>query len=110
MRPRVLSIIGTLLAITSVVGLLFQWSICWVLCPQALIVMFVRQARHSYDSLGAADYPDLAMALVYWIAIGWVLSRAVRTGKIKSVAVRVAAYHLVAIVLAVLICSRAWGW
>jgi hypothetical protein len=81
-------------------GLLYQQSFIWVVCPQALVVMFVRQLLHAYDSLGAADFPDLAVGLLYYPLIGWILSRANRQDRLGRVAAHVAIWHVAAIVLA----------
>ena len=81
-------------------GLFFQQSFIWVVCPQALIVMFIRQSQHAYDSLGAADFPDLAVGLLYYPLVGWILSRARRNGRLQRVAVHVGIWHIAAIGLA----------
>jgi hypothetical protein len=75
--------------------------------------MFIRQAQHAYDSLGAADYPDLIVALIYYPLIGWVLSRASRKGTLRQVAVRIGIWHIAAIGLAVgagEMRNRIWGF
>ena len=59
-------ITGFLMAPVYVLGLFWQQSFIWFVCPQALVVMFLPQAQRSYDSLGAADYPDLADGALYY--------------------------------------------
>ena len=34
-------------------GLLMGWAIIWIICPQAFVVMFLRQSKYAYDSIGA---------------------------------------------------------
>ena len=97
MKSRLFSIIGILLAVASVVGLLFQMSYCWVLCPQALIVMFLRQSQHAFDSLGAADFPDLFMALLYWPLVSWFLMKADRTRHLWRSSFLLTLFHVLAI-------------
>jgi hypothetical protein len=92
---------GFLMAPVCLFGLLYHQAFIWVVCPQALVVMFLRQSQHGYDSLGAADYPDLAVGLLYYPLIGWILARASRRGLFRRVVVRVALWHCVAIGLAV---------
>ena len=84
-----------------VMGLLWQQSFIWVICPQALVVMFVRQSQHAYDSLGAADYPDLAVGAFYYPLVGWILSRSALRNRLRPVAVHAAIWHVVAIGLAI---------
>ena len=83
----------------------------WVVCPHALVVMFVRQAYHAYDSLGAADYPDLTVALLYCPFVGWVLTRAAKQAKLRSIGLRIALWHVAVIgaaVLAVQFRNKLW--
>ena len=93
-------------------GLVYSQSFMWVICPQALIVMFIRQSQHAYDSLGAPDYPDLAVGLLYYPFIGWLLSRASRRGTLARASIRVISWHILAIGLAVgtgKIRNHLWG-
>lgn len=101
MNPLFFSIGGLLMIPICFFGLVYQQSFIWGVCPQALFVMFLRQAQHSYDSLGAADIPDIAVALLYYPLVGWILSRASRTGRLRRVAIYIAICHLVAIGLAI---------
>ena len=103
---------GFLMAPVCLFGLLYHQAFIWVVCPQALVVMFLRQSQHAYDSLGAADYPDLAVGLLYYPLIGWILARASRRGLFRRVVVRVALWHCVAnglAVIAVGIRNMIWG-
>ncbi len=112
MRTKLPIIAGIVMAPVCVLGLLWQQSFIWLVCPQALVVMFLRQAQHSYDSLGAADYPDLITALFYYPVVGWILSRASRGGRFKSVALRVLLYHVITIVMAIFFAkmrNKLWG-
>jgi hypothetical protein len=97
MKAKLLLVGGFLMAPICVVGLFWQWTSIWVLCPQALIVMFARQWQHAYDSLGAADYPDLAVGALYYPLVGWLLSRAVKRGRFARVGASVALWHVLAI-------------
>jgi len=101
MKSKLLLVAGLLMIPVCVLGLLDQQSYMWIVCPQALAVMFIRQSQHAYDSLGAAGYLDLAVGFLYYPVIGWILSRACRNGRFWRVAVHVAAWHIVAIGLAV---------
>ena len=95
-----------------ILGLFYQKSFIWGVCPQALIVMFVRQWQHAYDSLGAADYPDLIVALLYYPIVGWILSRASQKGTLRQAAIHIGIWHIAAIVLAMgagEIRNRLWG-
>jgi hypothetical protein len=92
---------GVLLAGATVIGLLFQFDFVWALCPQALIVMFCRQAMAPYDSLGAADYPDLAMPILYFPLVAWLLSRAHRSGNFSKTTAKIGLWHLMAVVASI---------
>lgn len=100
MKPKLLLIAGFLMVPVCFVGLLYQQSFVWAVCPQALIAMFFRQSQHAYDSLGAADFPDLAVALLYYPLVGLVLSRASREGELRRIGFRVAILHIFSIGLA----------
>jgi hypothetical protein len=91
---------GLLMVPVCMLGLLYQQSFIWGVCPQALLVMFLRQSLHAYDSIGAADYPDLAVAVLYYPVIAWILSRAFRRGHLGSASAYVGACHIAAIGLA----------
>ena len=92
---------GILSAAASVAGLCYHLKYIWVLCPQSLVVMFYRQSLRPYDSLGAADLPDLAVAAIYFPIVAWLLSRACNSGRFWHVARWIGIWHLVAIALAV---------
>ena len=112
MKAKLLLFVGFLMAPICVVGLFWQWRSIWVLCPQALIVMFARQWHHAYDSLSAADYPDLVVGSLYYPIVGWLLSRAVQHGKLARIGVSVGLWHVVAIGVAWAACglrNRLWG-
>src|SRR5258705_6109161 len=100
MKSKLLLVGGFLMIPVCLLGLLYQQSFVWVVCPQALVVMFFRQSQHAYDSLGAADYPDLVVALLYYPVVGWILSRASRAGRLRRIAVHVGIWHIAAIALA----------
>ncbi len=100
MKAKLLLIVGCLMAPVCVVGLLWQWGSIWVLCPQALIAMFVRQWQHAPDSLGGAGYPDLAVGALYYPLVGWLLSRSAKRGRLARVGASVGLWHVVAIGLA----------
>lgn len=104
---------GFLMAPVCLFGLLYHQAFIWVVCPQALVVMFLRQSQHAYDSLGAADYPDLAVGFLYYPLMGWILARARRNGCFRRVVVRVALWHCAAIGLAVIAAgmrNQIWGF
>lgn len=113
MKSKLLLFGGFLMIPVSVLGLLYHQSFIWAVCPQALVVMFIRQWQHAYDSLGAADYPDLAVAFLYYPIVGWILSRACRQGTLRRVAIHVGIWHIVAIGLALgagEMRNRMWGF
>ncbi len=104
LMPRILPLlIGLLLVPICALGLLWHQSFIWILCPQSLVVMFLRQAGSPYDSLGAADYPDIAVGVLYFPVVGVLLSRALKKGNFRSTGLRIAGWHVVALVLAVTI-------
>lgn len=100
MSAKLLNWGWVLMVPVSTLGLLWQQSFLWVVCPQALVVMFVRQSWHPFDSLGAAGYPDLAVAALYYPSLGLILSRAAARNRLRPVALRAAVWHVVAIGLA----------
>jgi hypothetical protein len=111
MKSTLIFVGGCLMIPVCLLGLLYQQAFIWVVCPQALVVMFIRQSQHAYDSLGAADFPDLAVGLLYYPLIGWILSRASRQDRLRRVAAYVAIWHVAAIVLALGTCefrNRIW--
>ena len=111
MKSTLLLVGGFLMIPVCLLGLFYQQPFIWVVCPQALVAMFIRQSQHPYDSLGAAGYPDLAVGLVYFPLIGWILSRAVRDGRIRRVACHVLVWHIGAIALAFGAAEmRNWIW
>jgi len=113
MTSKKLRIGGFLMAPVCVLGLGYHLSFVWLVCPQALVFMFLRQSQHGYDSPGAAGYPDLAVALLYYPIVAWILSRASREGRLRQVAIHAAIWHFVAVVLAVSageMRNRIWGF
>ncbi|HSY17572.1 MAG TPA: hypothetical protein VK815_04520 [Candidatus Acidoferrales bacterium] len=113
MKTMLMRIGGLLMAPVSLFGLFFGQPFTWLVCPQALVVMFLRQSQHAYDSLGAAGYPDLAVALLYYPLVGWILSRASKAGRFQRIAIYIVICHIAAIVLAVWTCemrNRIWGF
>jgi len=100
MKSKLFLIFGFAMIPVCFVGLFNGQSFVWVVCPQALIVMFIRQSQSAYDSLAAAGVPDLIVALLYYPVIGWILSRASQRGTLRRVAVHVVIWHIAAIVLA----------
>ena len=90
-----------LLASVCVYGLAHQLSVMWLLCPQALAVMFYRQSLRPYDSLGAADTPDFIVAALYFPLVGWQLNRAYRKGELRGTALWICIGHLAAVALAI---------
>lgn len=105
--------VGLLMAPVCALGLLWQSSFIWIICPQALVVMFLRQSQRPYDSLGAGGYPDLAVGVLYYPIVGWILSQALKKGTLKHTTIRVAAWHAVAFVLAWSTAefrNRMWGY
>ena len=112
MKAKLPLLAGLLVAPVCVLGLFWRWGSIWVLCPQALIVMFVRQWQHAYDSPGAADYPDLVVGALYYPLVGWLLSRAVKRGRFARVGASVGLWHIVAIGVAWAAAAtrnRLWG-
>ena len=64
-----LILVGALLMVpVGFFGLVYHQWFAWGISPQALVVMFVRQSQHGYDSLGAAGIEDLTVALRHKIA------------------------------------------
>jgi hypothetical protein len=108
-----ISILGILLGILSVAALLFHHSVCWAVCPQALIVMFVRQSLRAYDSLGAADWPDLIAAVSYPVIVTRLLKRAQQRGVLRRGMIYLVMTHLIAIAAAfwlMLVRDHFWGF
>jgi hypothetical protein len=110
---RALPIVGGfLMAPVSAFGLIWQQSFVWIVCPQALVVMFLRQAQRPYDSVGAADYPDLAVGVLYYPIVGWILSHAIKRGTLRHTAIRVTIWHIVSAIMAlaaVAVRNRLWA-
>jgi len=92
---------GAVLAGIAVMGLFLQHAYLWFLCPQAVAVVFYRQSLRPYDSLGAADVPELAVAVLYFPFVAWLLSRAQRKGELRRAALWIGFGHLAAVALAV---------
>lgn len=112
-QSRLFVLGGFLMVPVCVLGLFWQQSFIWGICPQALVVMFIRQSQHAYDSLGAAGYPDLAVAVLYYPLVGWILSRAEARNRLWSVVIRVGVWHVLAIGLAIgtgAIRNQLWGF
>jgi len=63
--------------------------------------MFLRQSFHGYDSLGAASYPDLLVAVLYFPFVASILSRAFRRGQFRKASAYVGSWHGVAVLLAI---------
>jgi hypothetical protein len=100
-KSKLILVCGLLMVPICLLGLLYQQSFIWGVCPQSLVVMFLRQSLHAHDSLGAADFPDLLVALAYYPIIAWVLSRAFQRGQFRKVSTYVVICHIAAIGLAV---------
>ncbi len=112
-KPVIIRVSSLLMVPVCIVGLFYQKSYIWVVCPQALIVMFIRQAQHAFDSLGAAGYPDLLTAVLYYPVVGWILSRANRKGTLQRVSLHIGFWHIAAILTAFAageIRNRIWGF
>lgn len=92
---------GAALTGLAVMGLFLHHAYVWVLCPQALAVMFYRQSLRPYDSLGAADIPELAVVILYFPFVAWLLNRAQRKGDFRWTALWIGIAHLTAVALAV---------
>jgi hypothetical protein len=101
MQRRVLLIAGFVMAPICVLGLLWRQAFVWIVCPQALVVLFLRQTQSPFDSLGAADYPDLAVGMFYYPVLGWILSRALKRGALPRTAAHAAVWHAIALGAAV---------
>ena len=100
-KERFLQVIALLILVpTCVFGLCYHLPFMWLLCPQSMVVMFIRQSNRAFDSLGAADLPDLAVAAFYYPVVSWLLIRAARQGMISRVVRRLAFWHLVAMIAA----------
>jgi hypothetical protein len=56
-------LIGLLMVPICALGLLWHQAFIWILCPESLVVLFLRQALSPPDSLGAVGYPDLAVTI-----------------------------------------------
>jgi hypothetical protein len=105
--------IGLVLSPICALGLLWHQSFIWVVCPQSLVVMFLRQAGSPYDSLSAADYPDLVVGVLYYPVLGWLLSRALKNGTLQRTGMRLVLWHAVALALAFGTAearNRLWGY
>ena len=101
------------MAAVSAWGLCWHQTFIWIVCPQALVVMFLRQAQKSYDSLGAVGVPDLAVGVLYFPIVGWLYTQALKKGVLRRVAIRVAIWHAVAIIAAVatvMFRNKVWGF
>lgn len=101
--------------LTSLSALGFCWgrAYVWFVCPQALVVMFVRQGLSPFDSIGAPDYPDITVALLYYPTMGWFVSQARERGTLRRTTVRVAVGHAIAIIAAFAamhLRNKFWGW
>ena len=113
MQRAVPLVVGLLMTPVCCLGLLWQQWFSWIVCPQALVVMFLRQAEQPYDSLGAADYPDLTVGVLYYPVVGWILSQAIKRDALSRSAVRVAVWHTVALIAAAAartLRDRLWGF
>jgi hypothetical protein len=92
---------GTVLAGIAATGLFLQHAYLWLLCPPALAVMFYRQSLQPYDSLGAADVPELVVAVLYFPFVAGLLNRAQRKGELRWTVLWIGIGHLVAIAIAI---------
>lgn len=112
MTSKTLIIGGIIGACVSFLSMFCGWAIAWVLCPQALVVMFVLQSRHAYDSLGAVGLPDLIVGVLYYPVLSRLLVYASRRGRLNWAAWRSGFWHVGFIGLAFLtaqIRNRLWG-
>jgi hypothetical protein len=112
MKSKNVRIGGLLMGPVCIMGLSSHLPFMWIVCPQALAVMFLRQWQHGYDSLGSAGIPDLVVASLYYPLIAWILSRASQEGRLRSVAIHVAIWHIAVIGFAVFagaMRNRIWG-
>jgi len=100
MKAQLPLVMGFVIAPLCGWAFLWGWPLMLFICPQAVLVMLVRQAQHGYDSLGGADYPDIAVAILYYPIIGWILQRAIKRGTLPRVRVLIILAHIVAIALA----------
>ena len=99
-KPWQIILAGWILAPLPPILLFWQNAAAWAVCPYALCVMFIRQAQHAYDSLGAADIPDMVVALLQFPVVGWLLAKAMQKRSIKPTLARIIVWHLVAITAA----------
>jgi len=83
-KSKLILVCGFLMVPICLFGLFYQQSFIWGVCPQSLFVTFLRQSLHAYDSIGAADYPDAAVAAAYYPVIAWILSRAFQRGQLRG--------------------------
>lgn len=102
MKHFLILIGGLLMAPICFFLFVYTSSFAWFILPQALTVMFVRQSQTAYDSLGAPGWPDLVVCVLYYPIVGWILSRATRSGNLLHVAARIIIWHLFAMILAVI--------
>jgi len=100
-KSKLILVCGFLMVPICLFGLFYQQSFIWGVCPQSLFVMFLRQSLHAYDSIGAADYPDAAVAAAYYPVIAWILSRAFQRGQLRRASAYVGVCHIAAIGFAV---------
>src|SRR5436189_4337627 len=100
MKAQLPLIAGFVMAPLCGWALLWRWPFILFVCPQALFVMYVRQALQAYDSLGSPGYPDLAVAILYYPVVGWLLWRAIKHGTLPRVGGRIILTHVVFIALA----------
>jgi hypothetical protein len=92
-KTKLLFALGLAVALLSVFCLIWKPPFMWLLAPQALSVMFIRQAQGGYDSLGAPGFPDLAVAFFYPLFVYWLLARAATRGKLERARSRIALQH-----------------
>ncbi|MEO7299062.1 MAG: hypothetical protein ABI042_10870 [Verrucomicrobiota bacterium] len=103
MKPWQIITAGWLLAPLPPILLIWHTSAAWIISPYALCVMFVRQAQHAPDSLGAAGIPDLLVAFLQFPMIGRLLAKSLQESSIKQMWTRIIVCHLAVIGSAVLL-------
>jgi hypothetical protein len=102
-RPWQIIAAGWPLSAVPPMLLLWQSAFSWVVCPFALCVMFARQARNAYDSLGAAGIPELMVGFAQFPVISWLLAKSFERSAGKQMVLRIVICHFVAIGAAILL-------
>lgn len=112
MKAKLFLIGGIIMAPIATCGIVWCKFYVWGVCPQALVVMFIRQTIDGPDSLGLPDLPELAMAILYYPIIGWRLARGAEQGQLLRVSVVITFWHVIALALAWGACAlrnSQWG-